>query len=51
MKQLLEKARPRTGLRVVVDSVAKMYETGRKVADPVKEALHRVRDALLPKWN
>ena len=51
VKQLMEKARTRTGLRVVVDIVDKMYETGRKVADEVKEALHLVRDAVLPKWN
>jgi hypothetical protein len=51
VKQLMEKARTRTGLRVVVDIVDKMYETGRKVADQVKEALRLVRDAFLPKWN
>lgn len=51
VKQLMEKARTRTGLRVVVDVVDKVYETGRKVADAVKNALHLVRDDFLPKWN
>ena len=51
VKQLMEKARTRTGLSVVVDIVDKVYETGRKVAETVKEALNIVRDDLLPLWN
>jgi len=51
VKQLMEKTQTRTGLRVVVDVVEKVYETGRKVAESVKEALHLVRDLFLPKWN
>jgi Rhodopirellula transposase DDE domain len=51
VKQLMEKARTRTGLSVVVDIVDKIYETGRKVAESVKETLNIVRDALLPLWN
>jgi Rhodopirellula transposase DDE domain len=51
VKQLMEKTRTRTGLRVVVDVVDKIYDTGRKVAAVVKKALHLVRDTFLPKWN
>jgi len=51
VKQLMEKTATRTGLRVVVDVVEKVYETGRQVADSVKQALHLIRDLVLPKWN
>jgi hypothetical protein len=51
VKQLMEKARTRTGLSVVVDILDKAYETGRKVADDVKAALNIVRDAVFPLWN
>ncbi len=51
VKHLMEQARTRTGLRVVVDVVDKVYETGRRVAKAVKKALPFVRDAFLPKWN
>jgi DDE family transposase len=51
VKQLMEKARTRTGLRVVVAVLDKVYETGRKVAEAVKQGLRLLRDDLLPKWN
>jgi hypothetical protein len=51
VKQLMEKTRTRTGLHVVVDVRDKVYETGRKVAESVKKALHLIRDLFLPKWN
>jgi hypothetical protein len=51
VKRLMEKARTRTGLRVVVAVLDKVYQTGRRVADEVKRALNLVRDALLPRWN
>jgi len=51
VKELMEKTQTRTGLRVVVDVVEKVYETGRKVAESVKQALHLVRDLVFPKWN
>jgi len=51
VKQLMEKTRTSTGLRVVVDVVAKVYATGRKVSESVKTALHLIRDLVLPKWN
>lgn len=51
VKQLMEKTRTRTGLAVVVDVLDKVYQTGRRVAEQVKKALHLVRDAFLPKLN
>ena len=51
VKQLMEKARTRTGLRVIVDVLDKVYQTGRKVAEEVKESLNLFRDPFLPKWN
>jgi hypothetical protein len=51
VKQLMEKTQTRTGLRVVVDVMDKVYETGRKVGESVKKALHLIRDLVLPKWN
>ena len=51
VKQLMEKARTRTGLSVVVDVLDKIYETGRKVAEEVKQTLNILRDAILPLWN
>ena len=50
-KRLMEKTRTRTGLSVVVDILDRVYETGRKVAEEVKQALKLVRDAYLPLWN
>jgi Rhodopirellula transposase DDE domain len=51
VKQLMEKTQTRTGLRVVVDVLEKVYETGRKVAESVRKGLHLIRDLFLPKWN
>ncbi len=51
VKRLMEKARTRTGLRVVVDVAEKVYETGRRVAEAVKKTLPFLRDPFLPKWN
>jgi hypothetical protein len=51
VKQLMEKARTRTGLRVVVDVLEKVYQTGQRVADEVKKAINLVRDTFLPKLN
>jgi len=38
----------RTGLSVVVDILDRVYETGRKVAEDVKQALNIFRDDFLP---
>jgi Rhodopirellula transposase DDE domain len=51
VRQLMSGARTRTGLNVVVDIVDKVYETGRKVAEEVKQGLNLLRDTFLPKLN
>jgi hypothetical protein len=51
VKRLMEKTQTRTGLRVVVDVLDRVYETGRRVAAAVKKALNLVRDPVLPKYN
>ncbi len=51
VKQLMEKTRTRTGLSVVVDILDKVYQTGRKASEEVKQSLNIVRDTLLPLWN
>jgi len=51
VKELMEKTQTRKGLRVVVDIMDRVYETGRKVAEEVKQTLNIVRDVVLPLWN
>jgi Rhodopirellula transposase DDE domain len=50
-KELMEKASPSTGLRVTVDILDKVYQTGRKYAEGFKEDMKIVFDDILPKWN
>ena len=40
-----------TGLKVVVNILDKVYETGRKVADGFRETMKLVFDKVLPKFN
>src|SRR3954467_12675859 len=51
VKELMEKARTSTGLRVTVEVLDKVYRTGRKYAEGFKEGMKIVFDELLPKWN
>src|SRR5277367_2342524 len=51
VKELMEKARTSTGLRVTVDILDKVYQTGRKYAEGFKEDMKIVFDEILPKWN
>src|SRR6056297_1586530 len=51
VKQLMEKTRTSTGLRVTVDILDKVYETGRKYAEGFKQNKRIVFDDILPKWN
>jgi hypothetical protein len=51
VKQLIERTQTRAGLRVTVDILNKVYETGRKAADHLRTNLRIVADAVLPKWN
>lgn len=51
VKELMEKAKTKTGLRVTVDILDKVYQTGRKAADSFKQHMPIVFDTVLPKWN
>lgn len=48
---LMAKAKTSTGLRVTVDILDKVYQTGRKCADSFRRQMPIVFDAVLPKWN
>jgi Rhodopirellula transposase DDE domain len=51
VKELMEKTSTSTGLRVTVDIIEKVYQTGRKYAEGFKEDMKIVFDEILPKWN
>ena len=51
VKSLMEKTQTRTGLRVTVGILDKVYEIGRKCAQGFKKAMKIVFDDFLPKWN
>jgi hypothetical protein len=51
VKELIEKTRTSTGLKVTVQIIDKVYETARKVADDFKETMRIVFDDYLPHWN
>ena len=51
VKQLIERTRTRTGLRVSVDIISRAYETGRKAAKQLKANLKIAFDSIFPKWN
>ncbi len=51
VKELMERAKTSTGLRVTVDILDKVYQTGRKYAEGFKENMRIVFDEILPKWN
>jgi hypothetical protein len=51
VKELMEKARTSTGLRVTVDILDRVYQAGRKYAEGFKEDMRIVFDEILPKWN
>lgn len=51
VKELIEKTETKTGLRVTVDVLNKVYETGRKAAKQLQSTLNILADAILPKWN
>ena len=51
VKRLLEKTQTSTGLRVIVEILDKVYQTGRKYTDGFKENMKILFDDLLPKWN
>jgi hypothetical protein len=51
VKRLLEKTQTATGLRVIVEVLNKVYQTGRKYTEGFKEDMEILFDDLFPKWN
>lgn len=51
VKELMEKTRTQTGLKVFVHILDKVYQTGRTVAANFKETMRIVFDDYLPQWN
>ncbi len=51
VKELMEKATTRTGLKVFTAILDKSYQTGRKVAEDFKANMKIVFDEFLPQWN
>jgi len=51
VKALMEKTKTSKGLKVVVEIIDKVYQTGRKVAEDFKTNMRIVFDTVLPRWN
>ena len=51
VKELIEKAKTKTGLIVQAKILDKIYQTGRKYADDFKETMKIVFDGYLGQWN
>jgi hypothetical protein len=51
VEKLMAKTQTRKGLKVVVEIVDKLYQTGRKYADEFKANIPIIFDCHLPKWN
>lgn len=51
VKELIERTQTSTGLRVTVDILNKVYETGRKATEQLKSTLRIIADSFLPQWN
>lgn len=51
VKRLMEKTKTQQGLRVTVQIIDKLYQTGRKVSDEFKNNMPIVFDDYLPQWN
>jgi hypothetical protein len=51
VRDLMGKAKTKTGLKVLATVLDKAYQTGRKVTQEFKETMEIVFDAYLPKWN
>jgi hypothetical protein len=51
VKDLMEKAKTKTGLKVFTTVLDNVYKTGRKVTEGFKETMEIVFDDYLPQWN
>jgi len=47
----MKRTKTQTGLRVTVNIIKKMYETGRKVSDGFRDHMQILFDKYLSKWN
>lgn len=51
VKELIQKTTTTTGLKVTVNIIDKVYQTGRRVNEDFKENMKIVFDDFLPSWN
>lgn len=51
VKELIEKTKTSKGLKVFVEVIQTIYQTGRKVAQNFKQTMRIVFDDFLPAWN
>ena len=51
VKSLMARTKTRQGLSVTVQTIDKVYETGRQVADAFKQNMPILFDNHLPEWN
>jgi hypothetical protein len=51
VKRFMERAKTSTGLKVTVDILTGVYETGRKCAENFRQTMALVFDTNLPRWN
>lgn len=51
VKELMARTKTKQGLRVTVNVIDKVYQTGRKAADSFIENMPIIFDDYLPKWN
>ena len=51
VKSLMERAKTKTGLSVLVEVQEQVYQTGRRVAEGFREAMKIVFDPIMPQWN
>jgi len=51
VRELMVNTKTKSGLRVFVNVIDRLYQTGRKYAEDFKETMKIVFDDFLPKWN
>ena len=51
VEELMQKTKTTTGLKVTVEIINKVYQTGRRVNENFKENMKIVFDDFLPSWN
>lgn len=51
VKNLMEKAKTNSGLKVFSNIIDKVYQTGKKVAQDFQKNMNIIFDEYLPPWN